>query len=253
MRTVAVIAARMGSTRLERKALRVLVGLPLTAHVIRRAMRLPSVSDGGGVVLAIPEGDKEDELAAVGMEHGAVVFHGDEDDVLSRVLFAADSVEAELIWRVTGDNPLVDEGVALTTWENFDPDRWDYAVMEDTPLGTTAELLTTDALRQADKLADTLSLREHPTLAMYENSDLFRMLLIPAPEKWRRPDWRFTIDSEDDFSVVEEIMSGLGIDAGLDEIVPYLEMHPEIVSMNSEVAQQGWKELKERKNEIGQI
>jgi spore coat polysaccharide biosynthesis protein SpsF len=253
MKTAAVIAARMGSTRLEKKAVRTLAGLPLTAHVIKRAMRLPGVSDGGGVVLAVPEGDKENELAAVGVEYGAVVFRGDEDDVLSRILLAAESVGAELIWRVTGDNPLIDQGVALETWGNFDPDRWDYAVMEDTPLGTTAELVTMEALRHADKLADTPRLREHPTLAMYENSGLFSMLLIPSPDKWRYPEWRFTIDSEEDLSAVEAIMSELGVDAGLGEIIPFLEEHPEIVSMNSGVAQQGWKELKERKNEIGQL
>jgi len=253
MRTAAVIAARIGSTRLEKKALRMLAGHPMTAHVIRRSMEFPGVSDGGGVVLAIPEGGKEDELAALGIEYGAKVFRGDEDDVLSRIILAADSVGAETIWRVTGDNPLVDPGVVRQTWDEFDPDRWDYAVMEDTPLGTTAELLAMDSLRRAKDIAETPRLREHPTLAMYENSGEFRMNLIPAPDEWRHPEWRFTVDKESDFALVETIMSELGIDTDLDEIVPFMEKHPEIASLNAATSQEGWKELKERKNEIRRV
>ena len=253
MKTAAIIAARMGSTRLDRKAVLTLAGHPVVAHAIMRSKKFPGVSEEEGVVLAIPEGEKENELAEMGVEYGATVFRGDEDDVLSRVLLAAEAVDADVIWRVTGDNPLVDLGVVKATWDGFMSGEWDYAAMDDTPLGTTAELLTVDALRRAGEIADIPRLREHPTLAMYENSELFRMLLIPSPEKWRRPQWRLTIDGESDFRVVEKIMTELGIGAGLDEIVAYLDAHPEVALMNADVAQKDWEKLKERKDAIGHV
>lgn len=248
----AVVLARTLSTRLERKVFRDLGGIPMVSHVLRRAGRFPEVEQGAGVVLAIPEGPADDELAALGESVGARVFRGDEEDVLARLLLAARSVDADVVYRVTADNPLLDPGVVNATWSGFAAGEWDYAVMEDTPLGTTAEVLTVGALERAGKLALTPTLREHPTLALYENSDSFRMLLVKAPERWRHPEWRFTVDTEADFSLVETIFRELGDDADLDAIVRFLEKRPEIAGINAAVAQKGWNHLKERKNAIGE-
>jgi spore coat polysaccharide biosynthesis protein SpsF len=276
MRVAAVILARVGSTRLERKVLRDLGGMPLVAHTLRRAKSFPGVSDGGGVVLAIPVNRNDDELVPIGEKYGATVFRGDEDDVLLRLIMAAETVGADIVYRITADNPLVDQGVVSGTWDAFSSADvahtarlvrrslseggsdvcafgWDYSVMEETPLGTTAEVVTMDALRRASEIADIPRLREHPTLAMYENSELFRMLLVPSPEKWRHPEWRFTVDNEADFQVVKTIMEKLGVDATLDTIVPFLLEHPEIAAINSTVAQKGWEELKGRKDAIGHV
>lgn len=138
-----------------------------------------------------------------------------------------------------------------TTWDAFIDGSWDYAVMEDTPLGTTAEIVTLDALLRAKDLAVTERLKEHPTLALYENADKFKMRLVAPPGKWRHPELRFTVDTELDLTVVERIFLELGVDATLDTIVPFIEQHPEIATMNSSVEQQNWASLKERKNAIG--
>jgi spore coat polysaccharide biosynthesis protein SpsF len=253
MRVAAIITARVGSTRLHKKVLRDLGGIPLIVHVLNRSASFPEVSTGGGVILAIPEGEKENELARVGESLGVKVVRGDEDDVLSRILLAAETVGADVIYRITGDNPLIDPGVVSGTWQGFQTGDWDYAVMEGTPLGTTAEIVTLDALKKAQEFAATPQLREHPTLALYENNDVFRMHLIPCPANWHHPDWRFTIDSEDDFQLVEKIITELGHDATLDTIVPFLESNPGLLSMNSSVAQDGWERLKEKKDAIGHI
>ncbi len=253
MKIAAVILARISSTRLERKVLRDLGGIPLVGHVLKRSFLFPGVDDGAGVVMAIPDGEKDDELVSVGEKFGAMVVRGDEEDVLSRLILAAETVDADAVYRVTADNPLIDPGVVALTWEGFISGDWDYAVMEDTPLGTTAEIVTLDALKAAQKLAQAPGFREHPTLALYKNSDKFRMNLIPPPEKWRHPEWRFTVDREADFQLVKKIIDSLGHDATLEAIVPFLLSHPETASMNSDIAQEGWKDLKERKDAIGQV
>jgi len=251
MRFTAVILARVGSTRLERKALRDLQGLPLVGHAIGRAKLFPEVIEGGGVVMAIPENKSDDELVVLGEELGVKVVRGSEDDVLSRIIKAVKAVDADVVYRVTADNPLVDPGVVEATWREFMDGEWDYAVMEETPLGTTAEIVTLEALEKAANGATGPDHREHPTLGLYENSGEFRMKLVQSPEKWRRPDWRFTVDREEDFVLVDRIVGDLGRDATLDTIVPYLDANPDVAHINAEIMQQGWERLKERKDAIG--
>ena len=249
MKVAAVILARMGSTRLERKVLRELCGMPLVAHVIKRACAFPGL-DGEVPILAIPRSSENDELEDVGRRCGARVFRGDENNVLERLLLAAVEKGADVVYRVTADNPLVDPGVASLTWEAFIDGEWDYAVMEGVPLGTTCEIVTTKALSEAQKFAVTPHLKEHPTLALYENSRLFKMKLVNPPSRWAHPEWRLTVDTEQDFKLVERIMGEVGIDATLDEIVPFLESNPELVEMNLSVEQRGWDELQARKRAI---
>ncbi len=251
----AVITARLGSTRLDKKVTLDLAGQPLVSHVIERVKDFQERLSGTQryeVVLAIPSGKKEDPLEEIGKRWGVKVFKGDEENVLSRVILAAESVRAGIVFRITGDNPLIDPGVVTETWLGFLDGEWDYAVMEDTPLGTTAEIVTLDALKRADLMATTTRTREHPTLALYENPDLFRMRLITPPDKWKRPDWRFTVDTEQDLQLVEQIILNLGKDATLERIIPWLELHPEVVKTNSEISQDGWGSLKDCKDAIGQ-
>jgi spore coat polysaccharide biosynthesis protein SpsF len=250
MKYAAIILARMGSTRLSMKVLRPVCGRPMLAHVINRAGKFPEI-EPGSVALAIPVGPENDELAEFGGSMGVRVVRGDEDDVLSRFLLAAHELEADVVYRITADNPLLDPGVAEATYRAFSDGVWDYAVMENTPLGTTAEIVTVDALERATKLAVSPRLKEHPTLAFYENSGIFKMRLIQAPPKWAHPEWRFTVDTELDLKLVERILTDLGEDAGLDAIVPWLERNPDIARMNESVAQSGWGDLKEMKNAIG--
>ena len=255
IKIAAVITARMGSTRLANKALVEVAGQPLTSHVIERAKNFRDFLgnvEKYEVILAIPEGEKENELEETGRACGIAVFRGDEDDVLSRVILAAESVGADIIFRITGDNPLIDPGVVSETWHGFLDGDWDYAVMEDTPLGTTAEIVTLDALKRAESLADNIELREHPTLALYRNTDKFRLRLIAPPDSWKHTEWRFTVDTEEDLRFIEHIITELGKNATLEEIVPYLESNPEIAGMNSEIKQDGWNNLKEYKDAIGQ-
>lgn len=107
MRTVAIVQARLGSTRLPRKVLADLGGRPMIAHTLERAVAIPGIDE---VVLAIPFG--ETALAEVGRSVGAMVVEGPEADVLARVLWAAEQTQADVIVRLTGDCPLIDPFLA---------------------------------------------------------------------------------------------------------------------------------------------
>ena len=101
----AVLQARLGSTRLPGKMLRDLCGMPLVDHVVERLRRARSLDR---IVVAIPEGGRDDALAAHCLSRGWDTFRGSEDDVLGRYAACARAFGLDHIVRATGDTPLVD-------------------------------------------------------------------------------------------------------------------------------------------------
>ena len=105
VRTLAVVQARLGSTRYPRKVLSDLAGSPSIEVLLNRLSRSRLVDE---VVVAIPDGSADDELHNVISRLGVRVFRGSESDVLSRFEGAIAGSSADLVARLTGDCPLVD-------------------------------------------------------------------------------------------------------------------------------------------------
>jgi spore coat polysaccharide biosynthesis protein SpsF len=119
MTTLAVIQARMGSTRFPGKMMAMVGGKPLVWHVLTRAKRL-SVD---GVVLATTTRTIDDPLCGVADALGVPVHRGSEDDVLGRIIGACDEHQCrrrdDIVVRVCGDSPLWDVGMCdriVTRW-----------------------------------------------------------------------------------------------------------------------------------------
>ena len=109
-RSVAVIQARMTSSRLPGKVLLPLAGHPVLWHVVERARRIPGLD---GIAVAIPDGDGQGPLAAfVDGLPDVMLLRGPEDDVLSRYIHAAEESRAEILLRITSDCPVIDPGIA---------------------------------------------------------------------------------------------------------------------------------------------
>ena len=106
MRTRAgiILQARLGSSRLPRKALAAIAGQTILEHCLRRLM----FAGVAPVVLATTDRPEDQALAAVAQHLGASVFRGDADDVLGRFVAAAEAFDFDHVVRATGDNPGVD-------------------------------------------------------------------------------------------------------------------------------------------------
>src|SRR3990167_54067 len=104
MRTVAIIQQRMGSTRLPGKALLPLAGKSMTQNIVERVKRAKMVDE---VVLAIPERDMETFIDE-GIACQIVAPWRDDNDLIGRYLIAAQNSEADLVVRISGDNPMVE-------------------------------------------------------------------------------------------------------------------------------------------------
>jgi glutamate-1-semialdehyde 2,1-aminomutase/spore coat polysaccharide biosynthesis protein SpsF len=208
MKTVAIIQARMGSTRLPGKVLADLAGQPVLAWVVRAARAATGVDD---VWVATSTAAADDAVVAWCKANGVPVHRGSEDDVLDRYVGAAKASGANVVVRLTADCPLLDPAVIAQTIRlramtgvayasNVDPPTW--------PDGLDCEVLTADTLVTAAAEATRASDREHVTPFVRNNRDRFASdtLIAPLPglaaERW-------TLDTPEDFLLLSALATRL--------------------------------------------
>lgn len=238
-RIVAVVQARLGSTRLPGKVLLDLAGRPLLAWVLERLRRARSVDE---VRLAIPDAAADAPLAALAGRLGVPVTRGSESDVLGRYLAAARESSAAHVVRVTSDCPFIDPELVdalvahhLRTGADYSsncrPPSW--------PRGFDAEIAGRAALDRAGRETRDAYDREHVMPYLYREPGRFRVSHLPAPAALRRPDLRVCVDTEADLRAVRAVAAGFGgrDDFGAAEIIGWLAAHPETAALNREVGQ----------------
>lgn len=236
----AIVAGRMGSSRLPGKTLAPLAGQPSLGHIVDRLRRIAALD---GVVIATTEHDRDDPIRALAKAKGVPCFSGSEDDVLGRTLAAARSVGARTIVQVTGDCPLVEPRVVERVLRAYAEQRPDYAsnVLEDEtyPIGLDVEIFATDLLARVDRRAAEPQDREHVTLFIYGHPEEFRLLGVRAEGADERPDLRVCIDTAADLEVVSAIYDALFArdpEVRLEDVIAFLDAHPQLARRNVEAA-----------------
>lgn len=200
MRIVALIQARMGSSRLPMKSLLCLRGLPLMDWVTRRT-RAASLLNA--VVVAMPHTAHNDVLAEHVHSQGVPVFRGDEADVLSRMYHAGKAHEATHIVRICADNPLI-WGEAIDALVRFYmASGVEYAYNHIPkgnmwPDGLGAEILSFALLEEIHHKATRAEHREHCLSYLWENT-YTRATFDPEDRILCRPDLKLDIDTAEDF------------------------------------------------------
>lgn len=237
MRTVAVIQARTGSTRLPGKVLLPLLGEPLLSHVVRRVSRASSL-DATVVATTLAPGD--DVIVQLAASEGWLVERGSETDLLGRYLGAALAHRADRIVRVTSDCPLVDPGVIDQVVSVFDGGQVDYAsnTLEPRtyPRGLDVEAMTLAALERAAREDDDPRSREHATPYIYRHPTLFRLRAVRLPVDLSRHRW--TVDTAEDYELVRHIYDAIGRDDfSWREALAVVEAHPAWSQLNRHVQQ----------------
>jgi spore coat polysaccharide biosynthesis protein SpsF len=241
MKVVAIVQARIASTRLPGKVLRELEGRPMIEHVLERAGAIEGVDE---VCLATTDSSVDDPLVDLVERAGrATVFRGSEDDVLSRYAAAARVTRADVVVRVTADCPLLSPDVSSTVVRALlDDPACDYAsntLKRTYPRGLDTEVFAVGALEDAHRNADDPWEREHVTPYLYLNPKRFKLRQVVDREDHSSHRW--TVDTPEDFELVRRIYGELWR-----EDVPFFEYadvlaclasHPDWVSINQHVAQ----------------
>lgn len=240
MRTVAIIQARMGSTRLPGKVLERVGEWTVLGHTVARARAIPGVDE---VVVATTRSDADVAVVREAERLGARWWRGSEDDVLSRYVGAARASGADAIVRITSDCPLLDpDASGLVTAALIAGEGADYAsntIERRYPRGLDTEAFTRGALERAAEQAAAPREREHVTPFIYEHPESFRLRSVRGEVDHSRHRW--TVDTAEDLQLVREVYARVapehGPIFGMGPILDLLAREPWIAALNQHVEQ----------------
>jgi spore coat polysaccharide biosynthesis protein SpsF len=223
-RTVAIIQARMGSSRLPGKVMMRIGGRPLLVYLVERISKARTLDN---IVVATTTNLCDNVIIEECERRGIPNFRGSEDDVLSRYVWAARAWDAGIVVRVTADNPLTDPDSIDRVVDTIVSTGADYAIETDLPVGTTGEAMTWKGLSFIDSAANTPRWREHVTLYAKENPDALNCVFLPARPECRRPDLSFTVDELQQYLDTREIAGSFTtIDFGLKNLIEVADELP---------------------------
>lgn len=232
MKTVALIQARMTSSRLPGKVLQDIGGCPMLLRVVDRAKQAKTI-DIVAVITSTHESD--DAIEQCCNENGIQVFRGNLDDVLDRYYQAAIHFHADAIVRITADCPLLDPAISDLVVEAFKNGNYDYvsnAIECTYPDGLDTEVFHFDALKRAWQSADLKSEREHVTAYIYKHPEIFRLGMVKHSEDYSALRWTVDIQADLDFvRAVYAYFDGKNFD--MTEILHFMKEHPEVSSINA--------------------
>lgn len=236
-RNVAIIQARMGSTRFPGKMLARLGGIPIIEWVIRRVARANTLAH---VVLATSSSRNDDSLANFVASLGTQVFRGSEADVLGRFIGAARMTNSDNVIRICADNPFIDPKEVDRLVIYFSENECDYACNHQDRLrncyadGFGAEILAASLLEQIAVRAIEPSHREHATRYLWDNPNDFELRAVPAPIELAFPELRFDVDTPDDLAKLEVLTScGIGLETSAREIIQIAQAYCSRVGIKS--------------------
>ncbi len=234
-RILATIEARMTSSRLPGKVLADIGGQPALALMVERLRRVPSLQ---GIVVATTVNASDDPIAALARTLGIGCFRGSEEDVLLRVLGAAEAHGIDVIVETTGDCPLIDPAVVERTIRAYCASGADYAsnVLRRTyPIGMDTQVFARTVLADvATRTADPFD-HEHVSVYIYRHPELYSLLNVAAPAHQTDPALRLTLDTQDDLRMLRAVIESAGSKADLDAILALIQRDPRIRGLNDHI------------------
>jgi len=242
-----LLLARFGSTRLPGKVLREICGKTVVEHVIDRLQKVRGINH---LILATTTNPADDRVADLGEKLGVNVFRGDEENVLARCVGACEAYNLNTTIRLGADCPFADWELLSDMLELWNENQaagapLDYlsnTIERTFPIGLDADILSYDTYLRIDKETRVLSseqriLNEINVIPwVQQNPDRFNIRSVTGDHDLG--DLRWTLDTPEDFELIEKIYSALypGNPGFLmTDILELLESHPEWSSINAQV------------------
>lgn len=249
-RVVAIIQARMESSRLPGKVLADIQGEPMLLRVARRVQRAQTVDQ---VVVATTTAETDNPVAALCRRERLACFRGDAIDVLDRVRAAAASQNADVVVRITGDCPVIDPDVIDQTVQAYLDSQppVDLALnrfVDDRtfPIGLDTEVCSFKALDTAWREADQPYQREHVMPFLYDPPGRFRVLHVRNEEDLGS--YRWTVDTPEDLAFIRAVFQHFAPDDsfGWHEVLGLVRSRPDLAAVNAGVQHKPLKSVDDR-------
>lgn len=240
---ICLIQARMGSTRLPGKVMKYILDKPMIYYVVERVKQCKYIDQ---VVVVTTETLEDDDLVDYLITNEVNVYRGDTEDVLKRYLDAAQKYHGDIIVRITGDCPLIDPVLidhiisyylimGDFDYVHIDTNNDEFLHGIDVEVFTQSSLSRT--MKEINSIENSAVYREHVTPYIRKHPEKFKIGVISGLDIYKR-NYRLCVDTKEDFEVVR-IIYNLFQDpyVSTSSVIKYLDKHPELVAINSEVQQ----------------
>ncbi len=234
MKIVAVVQARMGSSRFPGKVMKKIKNEPLIGLLLKRLKLSKKITN---IVVATSNNKNNIPLIEYLKDNKYDFFQGSENDVLDRYAKAANSFSADIILRITGDCPLIDPHMIDETIEIFLKKKFDYLTNTNPPSfpdGLDIEIMNLHELNTANQESKNRFDREHvtPFIKRKKNIKIFNY-----KNSENLSNLRWTVDEVEDFEVVENIFNHFfpRIDFSWKEVFNLYKTKPEIFEKNLKI------------------
>ncbi len=242
MKVVATIEARMTSTRLPGKVLLSALGQPMLHHLVKRLRAVPSIDE---IVLATTTNATDDPLADFAEGEGLAAFRGSEDDVMARVIGAAEHGGADVVVEITGDCPIIDPDLveqAIRMFFQHDVDYVSNALVRSYPDGMDTQVFRLETLKRSAQMTSDPLDREHVSRHICRHPELFSRIHLVAPPSLHWPELGLTLDEDADYRLLKRIIETLGpVEPlfGCHDAIQLLKANPDWVEINRAVVRKG--------------
>lgn len=249
-KVVAIIQARMGSSRLPGKVLKPLGGFPMLEHVIRRTRKSLLVDE---ILVATTISDLDYPIVEYCQKNQISVYQGDEYDVLDRFYQAAKFAKADVIVRLTADCPLMDPKLIDDVLQAYNQTGVDFAAnrlpppwKRTYPIGLDVEVVSYEKLEQAWKVAEQQFEREHVMPFFYDQPGRYKTLLLHHEIDLGQKRW--TVDTQQDLEMLEKVFDHFRVfdDFTWLDVYEWLSQNPDIEKINAEISHKTVTEIDQR-------
>ena len=228
----AVVACRLKSSRLKRKALLPIQGM----SSVERCLVNCKMFSGVDVVALATSSLEEDSVLRNHTLDGEVEFwQGDPDDVIRRYVEACDALGIDVVVRVTADCPVVSPEITTFLLQRHFSCGADYTAVREGAVGTCAEIYNVEALRRILELIGEAEYSEYMTYYLRNNTDIFKVEIADLPADLVR-DYRLTLDYQEDLELFERLYGKLNereMEPNIRNVFSILDKDPELAGHNS--------------------
>jgi len=236
VKTAILITARLKSTRLPLKAIKLVKGRPMIVHLIDR-LRLSKRADD--IIICTSPDPQDDPLVEIAEQENIKYFRGDPDDVLLRLTKAAEEFGVDYVVSCTADNPFVDPNYIDKLVDFHIQNKNDFSNVDGLPFGTFSYALSYPAMVKACEIKDEVDTEVWG--GYFTQTGMFSCGSLSVEENSvRRPELRLTVDTPEDFRLISEIFDHLykpGKIFTLQDVVEFCDTHPEMLEINRNVQQ----------------
>jgi len=256
-KTGIIIQARIASSRLPKKVLKNISGQPMLKHIVERCMK----SNVDEVIVATSINSENNEIEELCKRENYNLFRGSEENVLDRFYETAKKFGLDTIIRICADDPLIDPETINRTLEEFRKENFDYlsnVKLRSFPRGLDVEVFSFKSLERAHFTAKEIPEREHVTMFIYGNPEMFEIGGIEADGIFRRPNLRLCVDTKEDLKLMKILYNKFYKNdeiVDIRKVIEFLDENSEISKMNLESEEeQRMRNLREgvRQNVVGE-